>query len=87
MDKTPLYPLQFEPIYQYRLWGGRNLEDILALPLPGDEPVGEAWLLSDRDDYQSTVVNGNLKGWTIRQIIDKFPDELMGKLSERFRCI
>lgn len=84
MDKTPLYPLQFEPIYQYRLWGGRNLANILALPLPGDEPVGEAWLLSDRDDHQSKVINGTLKGWTIRQLMHKFPDQLMGTLSGRF---
>ena len=84
MDKTLLYPLQFEPIYQYRLWGGRNLAEILTLPLPGDDPVGEAWLLSDRDDYQSKVVNGNLKGWTIGQLMNKFPKQLMGKLSGRF---
>jgi len=45
-----LYPLRFEPIYQYRLWGGRRLADWLTAPLPGDGPIGEAWLLSDRDD-------------------------------------
>src|ERR1039458_6430741 len=43
-----LYPLQFAPIYEYRLWGGRRLGDLLAAPLPGDGPIGEAWLLSDR---------------------------------------
>ena len=84
MDKKILYPLQFEPIYQYRIWGGRNLAEILTLPLPGDDPVGEAWLLSDRDDHQSKVVNGNLKGSTIGQIMNKFPEQLMGKLIGRF---
>ncbi|MGA3213803.1 MAG: type I phosphomannose isomerase catalytic subunit [Terriglobales bacterium] len=48
MNRTPLYPLRFEPIYQYRLWGGRRLADFLAAPLPSG-PIGEAWLLSDRE--------------------------------------
>jgi mannose-6-phosphate isomerase len=84
MDQIHLYPLQFEPIYQYRLWGGRRLTEILSVPLPGNGPIGEAWLLSDRDDYQSKVVNGNLKGWTIGQLMNKFPEQLMGKLAGRF---
>ena len=50
-SQIPLYPLRFEPIYQYRLWGGRRLADLLTAPLPGDGPIGEAWLLSDRDDH------------------------------------
>lgn len=35
MKPIPLYPLRFEPIYQYRLWGGRRLADLLTAPLPG----------------------------------------------------
>ncbi|MCR4330447.1 MAG: mannose-6-phosphate isomerase, partial [Patescibacteria group bacterium] len=64
-----LYPLKFGPIYQYRLWGGRRLADLLTAPLPDDDPVGEAWLLSDRDDQTSRVANGLLKGQTISQLI------------------
>jgi hypothetical protein len=48
MIQTRLYPMRFEPIYQYRLWGGRRLADLLTVPLPGDGPFGEAWVLSDR---------------------------------------
>lgn len=44
MGSTTLYPLRFEPIYQYRLWGGRRLSGILSAPLPGDGPIGEAWV-------------------------------------------
>ena len=53
-------PLRFEPIYQYRLWGGRRLADLLTAPLPGDGPIGEAWVLSDRDDHPSHVADGPL---------------------------
>ena len=85
MSQTPLYPLRFEPIYQYRLWGGRRLADLLTAPLPGDGPIGEAWILSDRDDHPSRVADGPLKGRTIGQLLEQFPEQLMGKLAGRFR--
>jgi mannose-6-phosphate isomerase len=85
MSQTALYPLQFEPIYQYRLWGGRHLADLLAAPLPGDGPIGEAWVLSDRDDHSSRVGNGSLKGQTIGQVLEQFPEQVMGKFAGRFR--
>jgi mannose-6-phosphate isomerase len=81
---VPLYPLRFEPIYQYRLWGGRRFADLLTAPLPSG-PVGEAWLLSDRDDHASQVADGPLKGQTISQVLQKFPEQMMGKLAPRFQ--
>jgi mannose-6-phosphate isomerase len=85
MKQMPLYPLRFEPIYQYRLWGGRRLSNLLSTPLPGDGPIGEAWVLSDRDDHQSQVANGPLKGRTIGNLMEEFREQLMGKLAPRFR--
>ena len=85
MSQMVLYPLRFEPIYQYRLWGGRRLADLLTAPLPGDGPIGEAWILSDREDYPSRVADGPLKGRTIAQVLAQFPEEIMGKLAGRFR--
>jgi mannose-6-phosphate isomerase len=79
-----LYPLRFEPIYQYRLWGGRHLADLLTAPLPSG-PVGEAWILSDRDDHASQVADGPLKGQTISQLLKQFPEQILGKLAHRFR--
>lgn len=80
-----LYPLKFEPIYQYRLWGGRRLAHLLSKPLPKDEPVGEAWLLSDRKDHASKVVDGPLKGKTITELMEKCPVELMGENNAHFK--
>jgi mannose-6-phosphate isomerase len=85
MIQTRLYPLRFEPIYQYRLWGGRRLPDLLTMPLPDDGPFGEAWVLSDRQDHQSRVANGPLQGCTIGQLLAQSPKQLLGKLSGRFR--
>lgn len=84
--KIAWYPLKFEPIYQYRIWGGRRLSKHLSAPLPGDdEPIGEAWLLSDREDHPSRVVDGPFKGWTIQQLLKESPEQLMGTLASRFR--
>ena len=84
MNEIPLYPLRFEPIYQYRLWGGRRLANVLSAPLPGDGPIGEAWLLSDRDDHPSVVADGPLKGRTIAQLMAQSPEQLLGNLAGRF---
>jgi mannose-6-phosphate isomerase len=84
-DQALLYPLRFEPIYQYRLWGGRHLASLLTAPLPSG-PIGEAWLLSDREDHhQSCVADGPLKGRTIGHLLQQFPKQVMGKLAGRFR--
>jgi mannose-6-phosphate isomerase len=61
------------------------LADVLTAPLPGDGPIGEAWLLSDRDDHPSHVANGPLKGRTIGQLLKQWPEQLLGKLAQRFR--
>jgi mannose-6-phosphate isomerase len=78
-NDTPLYPLRFEPLYQYRLWGGQRLNELLSAPLPAGEPVGEAWLLSDRDDQATLVADGPLKGQTIADVLKVSPKQLLGE--------
>jgi mannose-6-phosphate isomerase len=84
VDKIPLYPLRFEPIYQYRLWGGRRLAALLSTPLPDDEPIGEAWVLSDREDHASVVADGMLKGRTLGHLLEQAPEHFLGNLAEHF---
>ncbi|MEO8722943.1 MAG: type I phosphomannose isomerase catalytic subunit [Sphingobium sp.] len=84
MPDLPIYPLRFDPICQYRLWGGRRLADWIDQPLP-DGPIGEAWLLSDRKDNPSRVSEGPLKGQTIADLIGRSPAYLLGKLAPRFQ--
>ncbi|HVW95504.1 MAG TPA: type I phosphomannose isomerase catalytic subunit [Mucilaginibacter sp.] len=84
MNTTTLYPLKFDPIYQYRIWGGRRLGSLLEKPLPKNDPVGEAWILSDRKDHASKVVDGGLKGKTISELFLNHQQLLMGNLSDKF---
>jgi mannose-6-phosphate isomerase len=81
MDKINLYPMRFEPLYQYRPWGGRHLGSLLSTPLPGDGPIGEAWILSDRMDHASVVANGLLKGRTLGHLLEQSPEHLLGELA------
>jgi mannose-6-phosphate isomerase len=61
------------------------LAGLLSTPLPSEGPIGEAWVLSDRDDHPSRVADGPLKGRTIGQLLEQFPEQVMGKLAGRFR--
>jgi len=81
VDNISLYPMRFEPIYQYRLWGGRRLASLLSTPLPDNEPMGEAWILSDRADHASVVAHGALKGLTLGQLLKQGPENFLGQLA------
>jgi hypothetical protein len=78
-SESHLYPLQFEPILEYRLGGGRRLADLFSAPLPAEGPIGEAWILSDRDDHPSLVASGPLRGQTIAQLLEHFSEEMLGR--------
>jgi mannose-6-phosphate isomerase len=79
-----LYPLRFEPIYEYRLWGGRRLANLMTAPLPDDGPIGEAWILSDRADHASRVADGPLEGRTLAELLALYPEGMLGRLAGRF---
>jgi mannose-6-phosphate isomerase len=83
MTQSPLYPLSFEPIFQYRLWGGRRLGRWMDKPLP-DGPIGEAWILSDRKDHASEVAQGPLKGQTITALMAADKTAILGEHADRF---
>jgi mannose-6-phosphate isomerase len=83
MTDQALYPLSFEPIFQYRLWGGRKLGDFMHKPLP-DGPIGEAWILSDRKDHASKVIDGPLMGATITDLMARDKRAILGDHADRF---
>ena len=68
MPSTESY-IRFEPIYQTRVWGGRTLESHLHRNLPDDgQPYGESWDISAREEADSRVTEGTLKGRTLSGI-------------------
>jgi mannose-6-phosphate isomerase len=73
-----LYPLIFKPIFQERIWGGRNIESLYGKPLPAGVPIGESWEVCDRPEAQSEIVNGPLAGKTLHWLLLNHSRELMG---------
>ncbi len=84
MTADDLYPLRFEPMFQYRLWGGRDLGEFMNTVLPGDDPIGEAWILSDRADFASKIENGALAGQTLTDLMRTRKDDVLGRQAARF---
>lgn len=72
-----LYPLRFDPIYQERIWGGTGLRDEFGRQLSKDK-IGESWEISCRDDADSRVAAGPLRGKTLSELVKIFGAELLG---------
>lgn len=68
MDSPLNAPLLFEPIFQERVWGGRELERALGKKLPPGQAIGESWEIVDRPEAQSVVRRGPFRGRTLHDL-------------------
>ncbi|GGD83307.1 mannose-6-phosphate isomerase [Maribacter cobaltidurans] len=73
-----LYPLKFKPILKERLWGGTKLNEVFGKPCTS-EITGESWELSTVKGDVSVIANGYLADTTLQELIEKFPNEILGK--------
>jgi len=82
---SPHTILQFAPIYQSRVWGGRLLEFRFGRNLPDAvNPYGESWEISARPEADSIVMTkGDLEGRTLSQI---WADQTLRKAIFGPRC-
>jgi len=74
-----LYPLTFETIFKDKIWGGQKIKTILGKdfsPLPN---CGETWEVSDVEGNVSLVKEGTLKGKSLRELVEQYKGELVGK--------
>ncbi len=71
-------PIVFEPLFMERVWGGRRLESLFGKSLPAGGPIGESWELVDREDCQSVVSDGPLKGKTLHELWTTQRAEIFG---------
>ncbi len=61
-------PIIFEPLFMERVWGGRRLETLSGKRLPQSTRIGESWELVDREEAQSVVHEGPLRGATLHEL-------------------
>lgn len=73
-----LYPFFFKPIPKERLWGGEKLISYLKKSFKG-EGIGESWELSAVSGDESVVSNGVLEGKQLKELIETFKADLVGK--------
>jgi mannose-6-phosphate isomerase len=73
-----LYPLKFQPIFKYRIWGGDKLKTVLNKSYDG-EHIGESWEISDVEGDETIVNSGNLKGKTLKELIKTFKGDFLGE--------
>ena len=71
-------PIIFEPLAMERVWGGRRLENLYGKNLPPGVPIGESWEVVDREDAQSVVHNGPLRGTTLHELWRSKRGEIFG---------
>jgi mannose-6-phosphate isomerase class I len=70
--------LFMKPFCREVIWGGTALHDRYGYETEGDH-TGEAWVISDRPEGQSVVINGEFKGKTLKELWDDHR-ELFGNI-------
>ncbi len=73
-----LYPLKFKKILKEKIWGGRQLNEILNFNLSDNKLYGESWEVSSNKDDISIVDSGELAGKSLKELITLFKDKLLG---------
>jgi mannose-6-phosphate isomerase len=74
-------PLLFERVCLEKVWGGRALEEVLGIRLDRPGPIGETWELVDREDQQSVVAEGPLRGLTLGELVRRAGPSLLGDVA------
>ncbi len=77
-------PLRCLPYLRPMAWGGRALGRFLGKNLPPGAAIGESWEVSDHPHHASVVASGNHAGHTLRQLMARQRDELLGPAAAQY---
>ena len=72
------YPIKFEPILKQKIWGGDKLVTKFNKK-SRLKNIGESWEISDVKDAVSIVENGYLKGKSLKELLETYKSDLLGK--------
>lgn len=76
-----MYIMKLQPVFKDYLWGGTRLRDEFGLKTDLD-PVAEGWMLSCHKDGNSVIENGEYRGLSLKEVIDKLGTSITGTDSE-----
>ena len=74
-----LYPLRFTPIFKSKVWGGNKIKKFIHSNTSVPSNCGESWELVDLPTNESLVKEGIHKGQSIKYLIQKYGELLLGK--------
>ena len=77
MATAPPHAFLCQPLMLAKPWGGHHLSALGETPQNG-EPWGEAWLVADLEQHQSTVAAGPLAGHTMARLRQAWGEGLGG---------
>lgn len=78
MGKLTIGLLKFQPIYQYRIWGGEKLKTLLNKDY-NESSIGESWEISGVKGNETQVLEGTYIGETLRTLTERFESEFVGE--------
>lgn len=71
-----MYPIKFKSLYYDKVWGGRDLENFRSDIPEGN--IGESWDIACHNNGTGIVENGEFKGMSFKELLEKHGDEIMG---------
>lgn len=80
-----LYPMLCEPKLVAKIWGGRKMSDLFAIPLPEGEAIGEAWTVADLPEGESRIANGPFAGLGLGEVRARLGADLCGSAASADR--
>ncbi len=73
------YPIKLTPHVRTYYFGERLIPDLLGKEGMPDGRVAESWEVSDYREARATVTNGPYAGRPFHEVVEEFPDELVGE--------
>ncbi len=73
------YPIKLTYHVRAYAFGERGIPDRLGKSDAPDGVVAETWEISDYRETRGTVTNGEYKDQTLHDLVEQFPDELVGE--------
>ena len=82
-QRSMLYPFLFETNLHEVVWGGSKLTKWKGLT--ERDHIGESWEVSCVNSSPSVIANGKWTGYTLSEVISKFPEAVLGReVSQRY---
>ena len=72
------YPIKLTAHVRHYAFGARLIPERLGKRDLPDGVIAETWEISDYRDTTGTVINGALAGQTLHQLVEQYPDDLLG---------